>query len=161
MYLGQIKEVYTHLMIRALSSSMNKSSVDIGYLNAQREEYQAKYDLSKGDIVDDYLKNSIIKEMERDFAQPSLDLTLSAYGITPIGTNLDRMYQLIIFRYEYSLSKYNRFKAFLIDVRTKSITMLENREYSRLDAVLSLANSVPNSLTPAEAQTLYDEFNAI
>ena len=160
-YTNQINEIYGRLMVRALSSSMNKSSTNLAYLNSQREEYQNKYDLARGVLVDNYLRDSLIKEMNRDFLEPYLDSVLTNYGITPTGSHLGKMYQLVIFRFEYSLNEYNQLKAFIVDVRTKCITMLDNKEYSRLDSVMELANNIPESLTISEAENLYITFNAI
>lgn len=159
-YNSIIIDIYTKLSIRALSSSMGKYGT-YEYLQVQRDEYDRKYKLAKGEITDIYLENAIVKEMERDFTEAMLDTLLTSYGITPSGDRRNKMNQLIMFRYEYASDRLNRFLGFVTDFRTKCITWIETEEWSKLDQAISLAESVPETLEMTDAENLYNQFNSI
>ena len=159
-YEETIIEKYLYLMTRALSSSMGKYG-SYEYLQSQKTEYDDKYKVAKGLVVNLPIQQAIEKEMLRDFSEVVLDSVLISYGITPTGTHLYKMYQLIIFRYEYAENRYNNFKGFIIDFRTKCRTLVENLEFSKLDSAFSLVDNLPNELTDAEIQTFYTNFENI
>lgn len=155
-----IIEKYLYLMLRALSSSMGKYG-SYEYLQSQKLEYDEKYKVAKGLSNNTPIADAIYKEMLRDFSESMLDAILASYGITPIGTHLDKMYQLIVFRYEYAENRYNIFKGFIIDFRTKCRTLVENLEFSKLDTAFELVDSLPNELTGLEIQNFYTNFENI
>lgn len=159
-YEDTIIEKYKYLMLRALSSSMGKYG-SYEYLQMQKAEYDDKYKVAKGLVSNSAIESAIEKEMLRDFSEATLDAILTSYGITPTGTHLNKMYQLIIFRYEYAENRYNTFKGFIIDFRTKCRTFVENLEFSKLDASFALVDSLPNELTDTEIQNFYTNFENI
>lgn len=159
-YEDTIIEKYKYLMLRALSSSMGKYG-SYEYLQMQKAEYDDKYKVAKGLVSNSAIESAIEKEMLRDFSEATLDYILTSYGITPTGTHLNKMYQLIIFRYEYAENRYNTFKGFIIDFRTKCRTFVENLEFSKLDASFALVDSLPNELTDTEIQNFYTNFENI
>lgn len=159
-YLEEIKTLYTTLSIRALQSSMEKTGT-YEYLQVQRTEYENKYKVCKGDLIDPYLEDAIVKEMDRDYTDQSLSDLLISLGVTPTGTKRQQFSQLVIFKYEYSLDRLNRFMGFLVDFRTKSITMVENKEWDKLDQCFDLAKSIPEQLDMTDAENIYNQFNTI
>ena len=159
-YEEMIIEKYKYLMLRALSSSMGKYG-SYEYLQMQKAEYDDKYKVAKGLISNASIQIAIEKEMLRDFSEATLDYILTMYGQTPTGTQLNKMYQLIVFRYEYAENRYNTFKGFVIDFRTKCRTLVELLEFSKLDAAFALVDALPNELTDTEIQDFYTNFENI
>lgn len=159
-YEDKIIENYKYLMLRALSSSMGKKG-DYEYLNIQKDEYKEKYKTAKRIEVNPVIEDVIQKEMLRDFDEPTLDYILNMYGITPDGTQLDKMNQLIVFRYEYANNRYNIFKGYIIDFRTKCRTLVELKQWVKLDAAFALVDALPYELTDEQAQEFYNDFQNI
>lgn len=151
---------FSYLMLRALSSSMGKYG-SYEYLQLQKIEYDEKYKVAKGLLVCPPLLEAITREMDRDFPEAILDSILTAYGVTPTGSQLDKMLQLIVFRYEYAENRYNRFKGFSIDFRTKCRTLVELAEWAKLDQAFSLVDALPESLTDEQINAFYNDFDAI
>jgi hypothetical protein len=159
-YEENIIEKYKYLMLRALSSSMGKYG-SYEYLQIQKSEYEDKYKVAKGLVSNTSIETAIEKEMIRDFSEPNLEYILNSYGIAPIGSHLNKMYQLIVFRYEYAENRYNTFKGFIIDFRTKCRTLVESKEWSKLDNAFVLVDNLPNELTDVEIQNFYTNFENI
>jgi hypothetical protein len=157
---NRIKDIYTSLSIRALQSSMDKTGT-YEYLQVQRTEYENKYKVCKGDLIDPYLEDAIVKEMDRDYTDQSLSDLLISLGVTPTGTKREQFSQLVIFKYEYSLDRLNRFMGFLTDFRTKCRTWIEQYEWSKLNQAFSLAESIPEQLDMTDAENIYNQFNNI
>lgn len=155
-----IIERFSYLMLRALSSSMGKYG-SYEYLQLQKIEYDEKYKVAKGLLVCPPLLEAITREMYRDFPEAMLDSILTSYGITPTGSQLDKMLQLIVYRYEYAESRYNTFKGFSIDFRTKCRTLVELAEWTKLDQAFSLVDSLPESLNDEQINAFYNDFDAI
>lgn len=164
-YKEKIETAFSHLYIRALASSMNKSRLDLNFLTAQREVYQDKYDVAKGIITSGVKYDNTLEliqgEMDDEFSEDVLNATLTAFGLTPNGTHLDKMYQLIIFKFEYGLNAFSNFKKFIERFRTKSFTWLDAGLCDKIDQGIDLVNGLPDALTLQEAETLYNQFNAI
>ena len=164
-YKTRIANYFSYMYIRALSSSMNKSSSDLNYLLGIREEYKNKYEISKGIVTEGVLFDntllSIQGEMEDEFSEAYLDAILPAYGLTPTGTHLQKMYQLIVFKYEYGYNAFVSFNAFVIRFRTKCTKWLDDLKYTELDTAFELVDDMPEQLTLTEAYDLFNEFNAI
>jgi len=156
---NKIIEKYNYLMMRALSSSMGKYG-SYEYLQNQKSEYEEKYLVAKGLKVSAPLSASLEKEMNRDFTDASLIATLEYFGITLGPTKLENFYKLIIFKYEYAENRYEIFKAFCVDYRTKCRTFLELNQLDKLNQAFAMAN-LPNELTDEQIQTLYNEFDAL
>jgi hypothetical protein len=155
-----IIERFSYLMLRALSSSMGKYG-NYEYLQLQKIEYDEKYKVAKGLIVCPPILEAINKEMLRDFPEDTLEAILTSYGIAPTGSHLDKMLQLVVFRYEYAESRYTNFKAFSIDFRTKCRTLVELTQWDRLDQAFSLVDQLPEQITDEQINALYNDFNAI
>lgn len=151
---------YNYLMMRALSSSMQKYG-SFEYLQNQKSEYDEKYAIAKGLKVSVPLKSSLEKEMNRDFTEESLIATLEYFGIELGNTKLDNFFRLIIFKYEYAQNRYEIFKAFCVDYRTKCRTFLELNQYQKLDQAFYMADTLPNQLTDTDIQQLYNQFDAL
>jgi len=156
----KIIEKYNYLIMRALSSSMQKYG-NFEYLQNQKAEYEEKYLVAKGLKVSVPLSNSLEKEMNRDFTDASLIATLEYFGIVPALTKLENFYKLIIFKYEYAENRYEIFKAFCVDYRTKCRTFLELNQIDKLEQAFEMSDNLPNTLTDTEIQTLYNQFDAL
>jgi hypothetical protein len=156
----EIIKRYNYLMMRALSSSMQKYG-SYEYLNNQKQEYEEKYLVAKGLKVSVPLSSSLQKEMDRDFTDSSLIATLAYFGLTPEPTKLENFYKLIIFKYEYAENRYEIFKAFCVDYRTKCRTFLELNQIDKLDQAFAMADNLSETITDEEIETLYNEFDAL
>lgn len=156
----EIIKRYNYLMMRALSSSMQKNG-SYEYLNNQKQEYEEKYLVAKGLKVSVPLSSSLQKEMDRDFTDSSLIATLAYFGLTPEATKLENFYKLIIFKYEYAENRYEIFKAFCVDYRTKCRTFLELNQIDKLDQAFAMSDNLSETITDEEIQTLYNEFDAL
>jgi len=159
-YEEKIKGYYTKLRLRSLQSSMDKKG-DYEYLQQQEREYENKYKVANGDIVDDFLMSAIEQEMNRKWPESLLDSTLTDAGVTPAGTQLDKMKQLIILKHVTSQLRLNEFKAFIIDFRTQCRTWIESLDYDKIDQAFSLADTIPEELDMTAAQSIYDNFKLI
>lgn len=160
-YEQKIIDLFTYLMNRALSSSMGKYG-DYQYLQIQKQEYDKKYAVAKGLEVNIQIANAIQKEMDRDFPEPTLNAILTAYGHNDLsGTQLEKMYTLIVIRYEYAKMRLDTFEGMAIDFRTKSRTLVEQREWSKLDTAFALVQNLPNELSDLDIQNYYNQFDAI
>ena len=160
-YEKKIIELFTYLMLRALSSSMGKYG-SYEYLTIQRDEYFLKYKVAKGIEVNEPIADAIVKEMERDFPTPMLDVILTSYGYNDLkGTQIEKMYALIVIRYEYANSRLQNYQAKSIDFRTKCRTFVEQSQWSKLDAAFALAKSLPTELTDEQIDEFYNEFDAL
>jgi hypothetical protein len=160
-YEQKIIEFFMYLMNRALSSSMGKYG-SYEYLQIQKREYDQKYQVAKGLVVNIPVAESIQKEMERDFPEPMLDAILTSYGYNDLsGTPIEKMYALIIIRYEYALGRLNNYESKAIDFRTKCRTLVENLQWSKLDTAFELVQSLPNELTDTEIESFYSTFDAL
>lgn len=157
---NEIISRYNYLMMRALSSSMGKYG-SFEYLQNQKLEYDDKYLVAKGLKSSAPIELAIQKEMERDFSEAILDATLTAYGLIPTGTQLQKMHQLIVFRYEYAQNRYETFKGFVIDFRTKCRTFIELQEFDKLYTAFSMVDTLPLELTDLEIQNFYNSFDAL
>lgn len=155
-----IIDKYNYLMMRALSSSMGKYG-SYEYLNNQKQEYEEKYLVAKGLRVSVPLSSSLQKEMDRDFTDASLITTLEYFGITLGETKLENFYKLIIFKYEYAENRYEIFKAFCVDYRTKCRTFLELNQLDKLNQAFAMSDNISETITDLEIETLYNEFDAL
>jgi hypothetical protein len=156
----EIIEKYNYLMMRALSSSMQKYG-SYEYLQNQKTEYEEKYLIAKGLKVSIPLSNSLEKEMNRDFTDASLIATLQYFGLTPEATKLENFYKLIIFKYEYAKNRYEIFNAFCVDYRTKCRSFLELNQIDKLNQAFTMADDLPQTLTDEQIETLYNQFDAL
>ena len=150
---------------RALSSSMNKSSNDINYLLGLREEYEDKYNVSKGIVTSgtnyDATQEAILGEMEDEFTEAYLDTRLPLYSLPIEGTHLDKMYAIIVFKYEYGLSAFNSFNKFIRRFRTKCNSWVDSSDFDKLDSAFAIVDNLPDSLEVADAEVLYNQFNSL
>lgn len=164
-YKERINNYFSHMYIRALSSSMNKRSSDLNYLLGLREEYVDKYNVSKGTVVSgsnyDATQEAILGEMEDEFTEAFLDAVLPRYGLSASGTHLDKMYAIIVFKYEYGLNAFNSFNKVIRRFRTKCNSWVDSSDFIKLDEAFDIVDSLPSSLTVQDADILYNEFNAI
>lgn len=161
LYEQKIIEFFMYLMNRALSSSMGKYG-SYEYLQIQKREYDQKYQVAKGLVGNAPVAESIQKEMERDFPEPMLDAILTSYGYNDLsGTPIEKMYALIIIRYEYALSRLNNYESKAIDFRTKCRTLVEQLQWSKLDTAFQLVESLPNELTDTEIESFYSTFDSL
>ena len=157
-YEQKIIDLFTYLLLRALSSSMGKYG-SFEYLQIQRNEYLKKYEVAKGISNNVSIANAIVKEMERDFPTPKLDAILTAYGYNDLsGTQLEKMYTLIIIRFEYANSKLEAFEGMAIDFRTKCRTLVELCQWDKLDTAFSLIDNLPTELSNADIENYYLQF---
>lgn len=164
-YKERINNYFSHMYIRALSSSMNKRSSDLNYLLAIRAEYEDKYkvsnlSLTSGDDFDD-IQDTILGEMEDEFTEVYLDSKLPLYGLPITGTHLDKMYAIIVFKYEYGLNAFNSFNKFIRRFRTKSNMWLDASEFTKLDSAFAIIDTLPTELSVPDADILYNQFNSI
>lgn len=160
-YEQKIIELFTYLMNRALSSSMSKYG-NYEYLQIQKQEYDKKYLVAKGLEVNTPVANTIQKEMDRDFPEPTLDAILTSYGYNDLlGTQLEKMHTLIIIRYEYAKQRLDMFEGMAIDFRTKSRTLVELSQWSKLDTAFELVEGLPNELSDVDLENYYNQFDAL
>ena len=160
-YESKIIELFTYLMNRALSSSMGKYGT-YEYLQIQRDEYFLKYKVAKGIEENPPIADAILKEMERDFPTPMLDAILTSYGYTDLnGTQLEKMYVLIVIRYEYANSRLQNYQAKSIDFRTKCRTLVELFQWQKLDTAFALIENLPNELSDTDIENYYNQFDAL
>jgi hypothetical protein len=158
-YEQKIIESYIYLMNRALSSSMGKYGT-YEYLQIQKQEYDKKYFVAKGIKSIPSIEAAILKEMERDFTIPILDAILTAYGYNDLsGSQIEKMYVLIVIRYEYAESRLEVFEGMAIDFRTKSRTFVENKQWSKLETAFALIENLPNELTDLDIENYYSQFD--
>lgn len=165
-YKQEIEDVFKYLSIRAEASSMNKSNLDPTFLKAQREEYQDKYDVASGLITSGtrYDKTILLiqNEMADEFSEAVLDAVLPTLGVVGFtGTHLEKMFKLITTKFEYGRAAYDTFNLFVRHFRTKSFLWLETNDWARLEQGIAFAKNIPDSLTLAEAEQLYNDFNLI
>lgn len=164
-YSEKIEYAFSYLYIRSLASSMNKSNFDLNFLTAQREEYQDKYDVAKGNINSgtryDNTLSLIQQEMNDEFNESVLDNILHTIGVTPQGTHLNKMFQLIIVKFDYGRNLFDNFNKFSRHFRTKTFLWVENKEWDKLKTSLDLINVLPSSLTLQDAEEFYNQFNLI
>ena len=164
-YKERINGYFSHMYIRALSSSMNKRSTDLNYLLGLREEYEDKYAVSNGTLTSgsNYIatKDSILGEMEDEFTEAYLDTRLPLYGLPVEGTHLEKMYAIIVFKYEYGLQAFNTFNSFIRRFRTKCNKWVDDNEFTKLDSAFSIVDTLPDTLSMNDAETLYNQFNNI
>lgn len=160
-YEQKIIDLFTYLMNRALSSSMGKYG-SYEYLQIQRDEYFLKYKVAKGIEENQSIADAILKEMERDFPTPMLDAILTSYGYNDLnGTQLEKMYVLIIIRYEYANGRFQNYQAKSIDFRTKCRTFVELGQWSKLDTAFVLVENLPTELSDADIDSFYNQFDAL
>lgn len=146
-YEQKINSLVTFLTTRALSSSMGKQGTR-SYLESQKLIYQEKYNVAIGLTTNQSMVQTIADEMNRDYPTTNdLDNILNAYGITPIGTKLERFYQFIIFRFEYGLQFYGFFISLVEDFRTCSLTHVERGDFEKCDQVINLVENLPLQIT--------------
>lgn len=164
-YKQRINGYFSYMYIRALSSSMNKRSTDLNYLLGLREEYEDKYSVSNGTITSGSnfiaTKESILGEMEDEFTEAYLDTRLPLYGLPIEGTHLEKMYAIIVFKYEYGLHAFNTFNAFIRRFRTKCNKWVDDSEFTKIDSAFVIVDALPDALSMSDAQDLYNQFNAI
>lgn len=165
-YKKEIEDLFKYLSIRAEASSMNKSNLDPIFLKAQREEYQDKYDVASGLITSGskYDKTLLLiqNEMSDEFSEAVLDVVLPALGVVNFtGTHLEKMFKLITTKFEYGRAAYDTFNLFVRHFRTKSFLWLETNEWVKLKQAIEFVKNIPDSLTLAEAEQLYNDFNLI
>lgn len=160
-YEEKIIEHFTYLMNRALSSSMGKYG-SYEYLQIQKREYDNKYLVAKGLTVNTPVASAIQKEMERDFPISTLDAIITSYGVTDLsGTQLEKMYTLIIIRYEYAKNRLDNFEGMAIDFRTKCRTLVENSEWTKLDTAFNLVKNFPENPSNTDIENYYNQFDAL
>lgn len=164
-YRNRIEDYFSYLYTRSLASSMNKSNLEINFLTAQREVYKDKYEVSKGQLTSGVVYNNTLSliqaEMNDEFSETVLDTILTTYGVTPTGSHLNKMFQLIVFKYEYGLKVFSSYKRFIEHFRTKSFLWIDEKEWGKLDDVLNLVSNLPSSISLEEAEVLYNQFNNI
>jgi len=157
----KIIENFTYLMNRALSSSMGKYG-SYEYLQIQKQEYDKKYLVAKGIEINVPVANAIQKEMLRDFPVPILDSILTSYGYVDLsGTQIEKMYILIIIRYEYAKQRLDSFEGMAIDFRTKSRTLVELFQWTKLDIAFQLVENFPENPTNTDIESYYNQFDAL
>lgn len=160
-YEEKIIQLFTYLMNRALSSSMGKYG-NYEYLQIQKNEYDKKYLVAKGLEINTPVANAIQKEMERDFPIPLLDAVLTSYGYTDLsGTQLEKMYALIIIRYEYAKNRLDTFEGMAIDFRTKCRALVEQSQWIKLDTAFALVEALPNELSDSDINNYYNQFDEL
>lgn len=165
-YKKKIEHLFKHLSVRAEASSMNKSNLDPDFLKYQRAEYQDKYNVANGDItsgiVYDKTLSLIQAEMTDEFNESVLDAILPTLGVVGFtGTHLEKMFKLITTKFEYGRKAFDTFNLFVRHFRTKSFLWLRTNDWLRLEQGIDFAENIPDSLTIAEAEQLYNQFNTI
>lgn len=164
-YKKRAKSYYSLMYTRALASSMNKSGLDLNELIGIREEYEKKYKVSTGVLTSGTVYDNVLQmiqdEMDDEFSESVLDALLPTFGVTPVGTHLNKMFQLIIFKFEYGESDFSKFFRFITRFRTKSDTWIKLGDWNKLDSGFAIADTLPESLTVQDAQTLSNQFNSL
>lgn len=160
LYEALIIEKYKYLNVRALSSSMGKYG-DFEYLQYQKLEYDNKYKVAVGDMISPPIADTINKERLRDYPEGTLDPILLSYGITPAATELGKMYQLIIFRYEYAKNLYDIYLGFATDFRTKCRTLVELKEWGKIEQAFAMVDGLQEDITLEQIQNAYASFDAL
>jgi hypothetical protein len=151
---------YKYLNTRALSSSMGKYG-DFEYLQFQKLEYDNKYKVATGEVINQPIADTINKERLRDYPAGTIDPILLSYGITPADTEIGKMYQLIVFRYTYAKNLYDTYLGFATDFRTKCRTFVELREWDKLETAFAMVDSLEEEITLEQIQTTYASFDAL
>lgn len=156
-YIGEISNAVDRLITRALSSSIGKQGTR-GYLESQRIIYQEKYDVAKGISVNQDMIKTITDEMNRDYPnEVDLENVLLNFGVTPVGSKLQKFYQFIIFRFEYGLSVYKFFISLVEDFRTCSLTHVEKNNFEKAQQVIDLVENLPLQITQQQLIDLREE----
>lgn len=159
-YEDLIIEKFKYLNSRALSSSMGKYG-DFEYLQYQKLEYDNKYKVAVGAMISHPIADTINKERLRDYPEGTLEPILLSYGITPADTELAKMYQLIIFRYEYAKNLYDLYLGFATDFRTKCRTLVELKEWDKIEQAFDMVDGLQEDITLEQIQTTYASFDAL
>lgn len=161
-YRENIKNYFSNLYVRSLSSSINKTSSDINYLLAIKEEYSDKYKVSKGILTEGVLYentlNSINTEMLDEFTESKVDELLTSFGIIPSGTHLEKMFSLINYKHETSLEKFAIFNKLSRHFRTKCNKWLDELDFIKIEKAFLMVQQLPNSLSLEESEQIYNEF---
>ena len=164
-YKLRINSYYSLMSVRALSSSMNKSTLDSDFLLALRGEYEDKYNVSKGLLTSgseyDVIQDTILGEMEDEFSEIYLNEILPLYGLQVKGTHLEKMYSIIIFKFEYGLKAFNTFNKFIRRFRTKCNKWVDSSDFNKLYSAFLMLDNLPDSLTTEDGNTMYINFNNI
>lgn len=157
----EVMATVRYLTDRALSSSIGKQGNRIE-LESMKMIYQEKYNVAKGLVVNLNMVQTIIDEMNRDYPdEADLDDVLISYGITPSGSKLDKFYQFIIFRFETGLAYYSFFISLVEDFRTCALTHIERYDFDKAKEVISMAKSLPVSVSQSELNDLRAQMLAV
>jgi hypothetical protein len=128
--INRINTAFTKLRQRALASSIGKPlAFGFDYIKEQSEQYRDKYHVAKGTIV-----NAVVSQM---IADESND-----FGITE-----EEMKAMIVQRFEAGENAYLQFTAMIERGRTKALTFVENNDFHKAEIVISIMESVPETLT--------------
>ena len=159
-YEKEIVDIYSMLCERALRSSMGKGYEYDTYqkLKQQQEEYAEMYAVSVGLSVKQTVIDGIQDEIDMDFPLAVLEAELISYGITPTGTHLEKMYQLIKFKYEYGEVIYNIYIRYAVSFRKKSRSWVASNLWGKLDSGFNIARSIPLELSISEAEIIFNQF---
>ena len=163
LYEKEIVSIYSMLCERALRSSMGKGYEYDTYqkLKQQQEEYAEMYAVSIGISTEQTVIDGIQDEIDMDFPLEVLEAELISYGITPTGSHLEKMYQLIKFKYEYGEVIYNIYIRYAVSFRKKSRSWVASSLWSKLDAGFNIARSIPLELSTEESETFFNQFAAL
>jgi len=170
-YLAKIQQMYSSMWLSSLSRATNKVGSK-EELEAVREEYQDKYNVSKEvvnslTITNQPLLNEMSDEMDRDFAGEKMLQTIqfinSTYGqsIPTTGTRLELFCRLVIFKYETGEVIWKQLKAFCTYFRTACITDVELLDFEKCDQRFALALEITNETTIEEIETLVQQSKAL
>jgi len=162
-YEKEIVSIYSMLCERALRSSMGKGYEYDTYqkLKQQQEEYAEMYAVSIGTSIEQTVIDGIQDEIDMDYPLEVLEAELISYGITPTGSHLEKMYQLIKFKYEYGEVIYNIYIRYAVSFRKKSRSWVASSLWSKLDTGFNIARSIPLELSTEESEALFNQFAAL
>lgn len=170
-YLANIQQLYSSMWLSSLSRATNKMGTK-EELEAVREEYQDKYNVSKEvvnsqTITNQSLLDEMADEMDRDFAGDLMINTIlfinQTYGLSipTTGTRLELFCRLVIFKYETGEVLWKRLKAYCSYFRTACITDVEQLDFDKCDQRFALALSITNETTLEQIETLVAQSKAL
>jgi len=159
----RVIDAYSNLVIKALRSSMGKGEEYVTYdqLKAQEDEYRQKYNVANGTITDrPDIVDSIEAEQVRRFPTTTLDAILTSIGVTPTGTDYEKMCALIIAKFEYGDAIYKHLFLFATNFRLYALDAIEDADWELCENRCAIVEALPFDLTTAIVDAAFIELTA-
>jgi hypothetical protein len=164
-YRRDVDEVVEFFDDNALSYAINKFNKSEKMLKSLRETYENKYRVAKKELTSGIIYQTVIdtlqKEMKDELTEPVLEALLTAFGVTPTGDHLNKMFQLVVFKYEYGQSIYFNMKALAEHFRTKIDMYIKSGDWGRVDMLFNFMFGIMTNLDPSKLEEYKKDLDEI